>query len=56
METISYSKGIGFSSILSQYLIQLDPREANAVTDRLTKRGVEKDYIFVGSLEEEIMM
>lgn len=29
------------------------PREANEEADRLAKRGVEKEFIFVGSLEEE---
>lgn len=32
------------------------PREANAVVDRLAKKGVAKDCIFMGSLEEEMLL
>lgn len=31
------------------------PREGNEMADRLTKRGVEKNSIFVGSPEEETL-
>lgn len=31
-------------------------REAKAVANRLAKRGVEKDFIYVGSLEKEMML